>query len=378
MKAHAHRVGILGSGQLARMLAEACHVMGFEPVVFAHAKTDSASLVSKHVIGDLEKFLNQVDVVTIENEFIDLKVIRKIEKLKPVYPPSQTLELIQNKLEQKKNLTKFKIPTSPFKEVYDVKSLVEAIKVLGHTLVLKTQTMGYDGKGTFILDFRKTTPEKFFKLKPDFKGYAEKHIYFKKELAVIVARNSKGQIQAFPPVETFQNNGICDHVKILRTGLSSKVTANAVGLSKKLIKKFKGVGVFGIEMFLDKKNKICVNEIAPRVHNSGHITMDAANVSQFEQHIRAVLGLTLIKPKWTCKSALMLNVLGSKKYSSKGSVGSQKLLQGLELNAVEKFYWYDKGEIKENRKLGHINIISSKNDKNLLKKAKAIRNKVKV
>jgi phosphoribosylaminoimidazole carboxylase PurK protein len=350
-------IGILGSGQLALMLGSACHRMGIDVVILAKNSDDCATKIANKVFleskpGDLKKFLKAVDLVTIENEFVNLKLIEKIQRQKKIFPTAQTLKLIQNKLEQKKNLKKFGLPTSDFLSIKNQKDLNLAIKKLGTHLVLKTSTMGYDGKGTFIWNFKDHLAEDFFKKNPGFIGYAEKFVNFKSEIAVVVARNQKGQVEAFPVVKTIQKNGICVLVK--KPDLPRSVEKRAQSLAGKIISKFKGVGVFGVEMFLTKGNKILINELAPRVHNSGHITMDACNVSQFEQHVRVIMNLPLIKPKWTYKNALMINILGT-------GVGKVHSLKNYKPKSGEFFYWYGKKGNSLNRKLGHINIVSGKN-----------------
>ncbi|MBK9293115.1 MAG: 5-(carboxyamino)imidazole ribonucleotide synthase [Oligoflexia bacterium] len=360
------RLGILGSGQLARMLAEACYRLGVEPVVFAQNSNDCASLISRHVIGDIDHFLNLVDVVTIENEFIDLKLLEKIESVKNIYPSVKTLKQIQNKLDQKNNLKKFNLPTADYEKVWDLQTLHQAIKKMGPRLVLKTSTMGYDGKGTFICNFSKMPPDSFFMDHANFNGFAEKFIDFKYEVSVIVARDLRGNTCTFPPVISVQKNGICDYVLKPDKNIQKSVLKQVEVVAEKLIKSFDGVGVFGVEMFVDQNNKTIINEIAPRVHNTGHITMDACNVSQFEQHVRAVMGYKIVKPKWIVKSAAMLNILGSSK------VADTKLKK-ITLNEGERIYWYYKQGNKLNRKLGHINIVSDSDKKNLLQSAQKIR-----
>lgn len=370
------KVGILGGGQLARMLAVSCYSLGLTPFIFCKSKTDSAAQVVGELFHDsgrvdsLLDFASRVDLVIIENEFVNLDNLRMLEEKTALYPSVACLQLIQNKLEQKKNLLRFGLPTAPFCEVNNVDQLERAVEEIGHKLVLKSATMGYDGKGTVFYDSKTTAAARFFNQNPLFQGYAEKFVNFKSELAVVVARSTEGKIEAFPPVETKQVDGICEWV--VKPQFTAAVVKKAVHLAEKVIDNFGGTGVFGVEMFLTAKNEIIINEVAPRVHNSGHITMNGCNVSQFDQHLRAVLGAELVKPQWTSRGAAMMNIVGKE-------TGPVSALQ-FEYDQVESgqyVYWYGKKGHSLKRKLGHINVVGSKSQ-DCLKAAQKLRGMLKV
>src|SRR3990167_5572830 len=250
-------------------------------------------------------------------------------------------------------------------EVFSIEDIIHAGKLVGYPMILKARTDAYDGRGNTLIKTDKDIQRGLEKLKGRIL-YIEQYVPFVKELAVMVARNPKGEIAAFPVVETIHKDNICDTV-IAPAQISKKVKRDAQRLAEKVMKYLNGAGVFGIEMFLKKDNSVIINEIAPRVHNSGHYTIEACFTSQFEQHIRAISGLPLGSTEMKVPAAVMINILGERTGPSK--------LKGLKktLTIPQVFvHVYGKMETKIDRKMGHITALG-KNIKDAYKKARLAR-----
>lgn len=255
------RVGIIGGGQLGQMLALSARQIGVQPVVLAHRATDCALQVTNEYFLDngtdalLEIFLKGVDFVTIENEFFDLERYERILKNFPgkrIFPSIETLKLAQNKLGQKKFLKLNKIPSLDFLPLEDLSQFEKAYEHFEGKVVFKQAELGYDGRGTFIFRGKKDRSKmEQLRDRPGkiFFGYAETLAEFEKELAVVVARSSLGEIKTYPTIETHQENGIC-HWAIAPATMSSGQDKMAQGIAKDVIKKLNGVGVFAVEMFV--------------------------------------------------------------------------------------------------------------------------------
>jgi len=383
------RVGILGGGQLALMLVEAAKRIGLRPYVFAASKTDCAVKVCDDISFDdgsletLTKFCESVDVVTIENEFIDLNLLSEATESAQLFPQLSCLRLAQNKLDQKINLSQRNLSTLKFVPVKTKSDLLRAIEKFGDQLVLKRARLGYDGKGTFIFNKnRKLDPEAFWheqrnnSIGSDFEGYAEPLADFEKELAVIVARSIDGQTFTFPVIETNQDGGVC-HWAVTPTKLETSVETRVARVAVDIISAFDGIGVFGVEMFLLRDKSIVVNEIAPRVHNSGHLTMDGCNLSQFEIHLRAITGMDIEKPKVICPGIAMVNILGRGNMILRGDEDVPLRAPWKSLIDENKvwIHWYGKAGETKGRKLGHINVAAS-NAEVALKEALALRENI--
>ncbi len=373
MKTLNFKLGIIGGGQLAQMLASASRRLGVEPFILAQKTTDCALKVSTQFLIDdgsdevLERFFDQVDVATIENEFIDLprfsKIFRKYAG-KNFFPTFETLEFAQDKLRQKEFLKKYKIPSLDYVRVSKSRDVENAYEKFKGKVVYKTARFGYDGRGTFIANQKRVNLR-------DFNGYAEPLVEFKKELAVVVARSRTGETRCYPTIETVQKEGICNWT-LFPAPVSHQEDKRAKSIALKVVRHLKVIGVFAVEMFLMKNGEIFVNEIAPRVHNSGHVTQNACLTSQFEQHIRAVSGLKLgnVEP---LKSAAMVNIIGRKDMDlESSSIISLKN----EIQAKESWiHWYGKIGHTKGRKLGHINSVG-KSVKVALKQAQSIRENI--
>ena len=300
------------------MLVQSAKKLNIKTIVLDPTPNSPAGKVAdKQIVGDykdakqIEKLARLVRFLTFEIESANSQILIKIKKDGVrVEPPGETFEIIQDKLLQKEFLKKNKIAVAPFAKVDSAKDITDAAKLFKYPLILKARFHGYDGRGNANIKNEKQIKTALNKLNSR-KIYLEKYIPFKKELATQVVRTATGEIKVYPIVETIQKNNIC-HIVIAPAIINKKIQLAASKLAKKTVAKLKGAGVFGIEMFLTKNNEVLVNEIAPRVHNSGHYTIEGAQTSQFEQHVRAVCKMPLGKVKMTAKSAVMINILGER------------------------------------------------------------------
>ena len=365
-------IGIVGGGQLAKMLTLAAKKMGFTVIVTDPTPQSPAGQVAdRQLVGGYkdEKVTRElaklVDVITVDAEFVNDEVLLEIEKSgKPVHPSPKTITIIKDKLKQKEFLRKNKIATAEFLPVENKEDIKKAIKKFGLPVLLKACEDAYDGKGNFVLQSRMDIEKGLEKLK-DRKLYVEKFVPFVKELAIMVARTPEGEIKSYPVAETIHVNSVCDTV-VAPAKVSKKASKNATNLAKKTMKQLKGAGVFGIEMFLLKGDKVLINEIAPRVHNSGHYTIEANVTSQFEQHIRAITGLPLGSTDLVVKSAVMKNILGE----YEGSGFPKGLEKALKISGVS-YHLYNKKDSRVGRKMGHITVVGDSEKLNLQKVNKA-------
>ena len=365
-------IGILGGGQLSRILSLKAKERGLKAFVLSAGEQDPAAQNNPFWIKgdpnkarDLKKIFQTADIVTFESEFFPAKKIQStldgLKGPKPFVAPSlKALSLIQDRLAQKKLLQKYKIQTADFFKVPPVSQNkpLNLWKNLG-PFVLKSRTGGYDGHGTFI--FKKPSQIKKASF-PKGSFIVEKFVPFKRELALLSARNKRGEIIFFPLVETFQKNSICLWVK----GPAHHKQLPAL---KRQIEGFlKGInyqGLMAFELF-DTGPALMVNELAPRVHNSGHYSLSALSEDQFTVHLKAVLNQPLIKPKKLKKAFAMLNLLGEgAKKPSWGAKGGKKIY--LKNMSPEPFkikkdiflWWYGKSLSRKGRKMGHINSLAN-------------------
>ncbi|WP_448536375.1 5-(carboxyamino)imidazole ribonucleotide synthase [Pseudothermotoga sp.] len=348
------KIGIIGGGQLARMMCFEAKRMGFHVTVLDPTPESPAGQVAdKEIVADffnrskIEELVKSVDVTTFDLENIDVQVLKTLDRQGyEIHPSPYVLEIIQDKLTQKEFLRSKGIPVAEYKSVRDLK---EDIKQFGFPVFQKTRRGGYDGRGVFILRNEED-------LQHALKGetYLEEFIQIEKEIAVIVARNKKGEIACYPVAEMYfdENANICQTV-IVPARISERHAKLAQEIAVKVIEVFEAVGVFGIEMFLSKSGQVLVNEIAPRPHNSGHYSIEACVTSQFEQHIRAITGLPLGSTR-LLSPAVMVNLLGEV-----GCVGRAKIKGLEEALSVEglSFHFYGKRQTWPYRKMGHYTVL---------------------
>lgn len=348
-------IGIIGGGQLGRMLTLAALPLGYRVIVVDPVDNSPAKQVgAEQIVGGLHdetalrQLADQVDYLTIEIEHLDAKLLEEIAGLgKPVNPAPKTIGLIQDKLEQKKFLRSKNIPVADFMEITDGKSAIEAAKEFGGTIFIKTRQGGFDGRGNKLVSSPDDLKEAF-EIFNDQPIYAERFMPFKKELAVMVAKGADGNIASYPVVETVQERSICTEV-LAPADISAALAEEARAIAIDVVNQLDGAGIYGIELFLTNDDKILVNEIAPRVHNSGHYTLDANRTSQFEQHIRAITGLPLGSTELLAPAAVMVNILGERD----GDTEVTGLKEALAMPGVS-VHLYGKSPTKVDRKMGHI------------------------
>jgi len=357
------RLGIIGGGQLGMMITEAAKNLSeyiSEIIVLDPTENcPAAQSGAKQIVGDFKdeiailKLAEQSDIITYEIESGNTDVLSKLKA--EIEPSPSTLGIIQDKLSQKTFLLENGLPVSQFYEITSLDDLREKIKDLGFPVLLKSRRDAYDGRGNFKI----TSSNEIEKAYQHFDGknlMVEKFVNFKMEVSVIAARNTKGDIATYPLVENIHQNNILK-MTIVPARVSDDVISNAGEIAKKTMEVLNGAGVFGIEMFIDQDDKILINEIAPRVHNSGHHTLQSCKTSQFEQHLRAILGLDLGSTDLVHKT-VMCNILGPD-----GFEGKYKPVE-LEKDSVY-LKMYGKSVSKSQRKLGHFNIVDLNDSKDV-------------
>ena len=356
------RLGIIGGGQLGMMITEAARNLSDEiseiTVLDPTENCPAAQAGAKQIVGGFKdknaivKLAEQSDIITYEIESGNTEVLSKLNA--EIEPSPSTLGIIQDKLSQKKFLSENELPVSQFYEITSLDDLREKIRELGLPVLLKVRRDAYDGRGNFKI----TSENEIEKAYQHFDGKSlmiEKFVDFKMEVSVIAARNTKGKIATYPLVENIHEDNILK-MTIAPARVSENVINNAGEIAKKTMEVLKGAGVFGIEMFVDQNDKILINEIAPRVHNSGHHTLQSCETSQFEQHLRAILGLDLGSTDLVHKT-VMYNILGPD-----GFEGKYKPVQ-LEKDGIY-LKMYGKVVSKPQRKLGHFNVVDMNDLKN--------------
>ena len=372
-------IGILGGGQLGKMLLYDTRKWDIKTKVLDNNPNAPAKLsCDEFHVGDLMdyqtvlNFAKNIDVLTIEIENVNVKALEEIEKKGiKVYPQPNVLAIIQNKLKQKKFYKENKIPTAPFREFKSIKSIKEQIihGNLCFPFVWKSNSMGYDGFGVKIIKSNRDIEEL-----NDTPGFIEDLIEIKKELSVIICRNVKGEIKNFPVVEMIFNNDSNQVEYIISPArINNEISKKAISIALKLSKLYNHVGIMAIELFLTSDNEILINEVAPRPHNSGHFSIEMSYTSQFEQHIRAILGLPLGEAKNKI-SGVMVNLVGEKQ--NNGPVKFSNIDQIMTIEGVTP-HIYGKKETRPNRKMGHVTIVNEKIE-NAIKIAKKVKETIKV
>lgn len=350
-------IGIVGGGQLGQMLTHAALTLGFKVIVVdpsancPAAQAGANQIVAHFTDADaISKLADESDVVTIEFEHINTKILSELkESGKLIEPSPTTVAMIQDKLTQNNFLRNAGLPIAEFQQIDDLESALRVLKEFGGKILLKKRHESYDGKGNAVVaseDELRTAMEKFGVAKL----YAERFIEFSKELAVVIARDMKGKIKVYPAVETVHVNNIC-HEVFEPAPAKKTILENAEALGLKTAEHLQGAGVFAIEMFLGKNSELLINEIAPRVHNSGHLTIEANETSQFEQHIRAISGMELGSTEMKVSSAVMINILGDR-----DGLAEPKGLEEAEKLGDVTVHIYGKAEVRMGRKMGHITV----------------------
>jgi 5-(carboxyamino)imidazole ribonucleotide synthase len=345
-------IGILGGGQLGRMLAQAAAKLGFNCHIYAPEKDSCAFDVAREKTcasydddAALTRFANSCDIITFEFENVPAETADfLVTNRKPVLPDPGILATTQDRLAEKHFLTDFEISTAPYAEISSDVDISVAIVQVPPPAVIKTRRLGYDGKGQAIVS-AEGDPGLAWRAIGEVPAILEGFVKFELEISVVAARGRDGSFVAFEPTENVHRNHIL-YQSTVPASVPPETTKEAIAITKKIADELKYVGVLAVEMFAVRKGKkfeLLVNEIAPRVHNSGHWTIDGANVSQFEQHVRAVAGWPLAKPRRLGKVE-MTNLIGNE-------IDGWKKYLGQPNTAL---HVYGKGEARPGRKMGHV------------------------
>ena len=339
-------LGIIGGGQLGSMLSVAAKKLNIKTTIYCDdADAPAQNFCNEFIFGQYDnqkkilEFVSMVDIITYEFENIPYETLSEINKLKPVLPKPSVNRLIQHRLAEKDFVNKLNIRTTRYVSV-EKKSDIETLEDFLPG-ILKTTTMGYDGKGQHPIK----KIEDIDSLNIDFsKGYIlEKLVKLKKEISVIITRYGNNNFEIYEPIENTHQDQILKHSKI-PAEISKKILDQSKNWAQTIAEELKYIGTLCVEFFIDRNENLYVNEIAPRVHNSGHLTINAYNVSQFENHVRAVCSLEKI-PLKKLANAKMINLIGNQIVAYR---------ENQKFNDNEFFFDYLKKEIKEKRKMGHI------------------------
>lgn len=346
-------IGIIGGGQLGRMMALAAKAMGYRIIVLdPTADCPAAQVSDEQIVADyddkvaLRELSEKADVVTYEFENIDYDALKMTQNLVSVPQGSELLSITQDRILEKAYLESANINIAPYAVIVDKEEIESEIKSIGYPAVLKTAQGGYDGKGQVVLHDANDIDTAARLLRYG-SCVLEAWIPFEKEISIVVARNLDGQVETFPVAENVHVNNIL-HTTIAPANVTDDVHEEAEEIAKKLADVLQLSGVLAVEMFVTNSDAIYVNELAPRPHNSGHFTIEACSISQFTQHIRAIVGLPLVKPE-LLKPAVMINILGQH-------------VEAVNEHMAEYPQWfvhyYGKKEAKINRKMGHITVLT--------------------
>jgi len=361
-------VGILGGGQLARMTAEAGARLGIPVVVLDPEPASPAGQVTRQIVAPpsdtaaLEELAREIDVVTLENEFVDLAALEFLVRRGVMARPSiESFAIVHDKLRQKQHLAGRGLAAPPVAAVTTPEDLTRFAARHGWPAVLKTRSQGYDGRGVAVARDASGVEAAWRLLGGGARPLmVEGHVAFRTELATQVVRNARGEIVVYPVVETVQGNFVCRLVRA-PAPLAPETLARASALAVEAVVAIGGIGVHGVEMFLADDGQIYVNEIAPRPHNSGHYTIDACETSQFENHLRAILGLPLGSPAMRAPAAVMVNLLATRSGPADGLRAAIDALREQPSAAAGRpavnIYLYGKSELRPGRKMGHVNAL---------------------
>ena len=340
-------LGIIGGGQLGCLLSQAANKLNIETVIFSDDKNSPAKNLTKNfIIGNyddenlIKEFLSKVNIITYKFENIPYKILKKLNEIKPVLPKPEINKLIQNRFTEKDFLNKNNIRTTRYALIKDE----DDIKINDGLIpgLLKTCTLGYDGKGQFKINKKDDISSEI-----DFsKEYIlEKFINLKKEISVIISRFGHQRYEIYEPIENVHQDQILKYSKI-PAEISDKIKNQAIDWSTIIAEELDYIGTLCVEFFIDNKDNLYANEIAPRVHNSGHLTINSHNISQFENHVRAVCGLEKLETK-KIHNARMINLIGA----------DIEDYRGKSFKDNEFFFDYLKNEIRDKRKMGHFTIV---------------------
>ncbi|MFC0336636.1 5-(carboxyamino)imidazole ribonucleotide synthase [Kushneria avicenniae] len=341
------QIGILGAGQLGRMMALAGLPLGQQFTLLDPAGTPSAGIGEILTGSDdatLEAFIERTDVVTYEFEHLPVKLLERIEQVRPVYPSSRAIAVCQHRAKEKALFSQLNIPTPEYRLVESAEALEAAARELGCPVVAKSTTEGYDGKGQAVLRAPEQAVEAWQSIGHD-QLVVEAFVDFVREVSLIAVRGRDGEVRSYPMTENQHEEGILRYSVAPLPDVDAELQATADGYIQALLEELDYVGVLSLELFQARDGRLLANEMAPRVHNSGHWTMNGAATSQFENHLRAIAGLPLGDTSargLTC----MVNVIGEE-----GDSAALLALDGVHLHRYGK-------SPRAGRKLAHINVVA--------------------
>jgi 5-(carboxyamino)imidazole ribonucleotide synthase len=339
------KVGVLGAGQLGRMLAIAGYPLGHQFGFSGNSQNEPSSLLGHLFINDNKSLVDFADVITFESENTDVEVVKKIAKTVAVYPSAKSLFTTQHRGREKALFDQLNIPCAPYQMVNSEEDLKQAVEAIGLPAILKTATEGYDGKGQFLLHDTSQITQAWNSMQAK-ESILEGFVNFKRELSLIAVRDTDNNHKYYPLVENTHHNGILRLTIAPAQSIDPEVQKTAQHYMQTLLDEMDHVGALTIELF-ETETGLVVNEMAPRVHNSGHWSIEGANTSQFENHVRAITGMPLGDSVPTHPFCAMINVIGEI-----GDIETVLKLSNTHLHL------YDKEE-RADRKLGHINITAN-------------------
>ncbi|MFI3230458.1 MAG: 5-(carboxyamino)imidazole ribonucleotide synthase [bacterium] len=354
------KLGIIGGGQLGKMMILEAKKMGLHVTILDPTKDcPASSIADEHIVANfndreaLLKLANSTDVLTYEFEHIDYLYLMELEKNNyKVYPTPTSLKIIQNKFTQKVALKENNILVPEFRQVESVEDIKKIGKEFSYPMLLKTCTGGYDGKGNFVIKSEEQVEEGFNALNNGAMLMVEKFVDFEMELSVLACGGLLDEIKIYPVAHNIHIDNIL-HKTIVPAKISEKSEQKAIDIAHEIIKIFKGVGMFCVEFFITSSGEVIVNEIAPRPHNSGHYTIEGCITSQFENHVRAVLNMPLGSTQ-LLKPSVMMNLLGEENY--KGDAIVEGVSEALKIQN-SFLHIYGKKQTVPKRKMGHITCI---------------------
>jgi 5-(carboxyamino)imidazole ribonucleotide synthase len=345
-------IGIIGGGQLGRMLALAARAQGYRIAVLDPTENSPCGQVADYeIVADyddmkaIQELASVSDVITYEFENIDAKSLDWLSKNAYVPQGTELLAVTQNRVTEKEAIVRAGVEVAPYAAIEKAEDIHRHIDILGYPSVLKTARGGYDGKGQFVIQSEEEIDEAKALLKSGL-CVLEKWIPFEKEISVIITRSVSGEMKVFPVGENIHRENIL-HETIVPARINDEASVKAIAKAKRLAESFRLVGTLAVEMFLTGDGDIFINELAPRPHNSGHYSIEACETSQFEQHIRAVCNLPLGSTE-LLKPAVMVNILGEHQNS---------ILEKIPQLANWKIHLYGKKEAKAKRKMGHATLL---------------------
>jgi 5-(carboxyamino)imidazole ribonucleotide synthase len=348
-------IGILGGGQLGRMMAIAGREMGFRTVVWdsvaggpAEQACDSAVIAAFDDAAALDEFTAQVQVATYEFENVPTDTASRLADRIPVFPPPSLLFVSQQRIREKDAARRLGLKTTPYREASSPEGAVAAFQMLGAG-ILKTVSGGYDGKGQFLVSDVEEAARGFTQLYRGGSLIYEQKVDFRQEISVVVARDQGGQIETFPVSENHHHAGILDWT-LVPARIAPDTASAALAHARTMAEGLGLVGVMALEYFVTTEGEVLFNEMAPRPHNSGHWTIEGAWPSQFEQHMRAVAGWP-VAPVRQLSPTVMVNLMGEMFMAGRGALVKVQGLDGVQL------HWYGKEDMRPGRKVGHLTIV---------------------